>query len=55
VIVAAAVVGWGVHLRRGDERRCWDPEPDSEATPAAYDTRPPDVASSIPTAVDRGG
>lgn len=53
VVLAAAIVGWGVHLRRGDDRHRWDP--DADTAPAAYDIRTPDVTSAVPTTVDRGG
>ena len=34
VILASAIVGWTVHLRRGDQRTSWDPTTPTAPTPA---------------------
>ena len=47
VILAAATVGWTVHLRRGDERTAWDP-----TTPAA--PAPPDRMDRMDRSVTTG-
>lgn len=51
VITAAAVAGWIVHLRRGEDRHRWDPPPRGDV----LDELPQDITTAIPTSIDRNG